>query len=125
MNNVALHGNFGADPELKYTGTGKAVCNFRVGVNSGFGEKRETEWVNCVAWEKTAEKVAELGRKGKEVAIFGRMKTKSWEDRNGNKVKSTEVHANIVVVGAEATNAGRAVAPRPQQAELDTDDIPF
>jgi single-strand DNA-binding protein len=125
VNSVNLFGHFGADPELKYTGTGKAVCNFRIAVNSGFGEKRETEWVNCVAWEKTAEKVAEHGAKGKEVAVFGRMKTRSWEDREGNKVKTTEIHANVVVVGVRDEPKASAPPVARTLEDIDTDDIPF
>jgi single-strand DNA-binding protein len=106
---------------MKYTGTGKAVANFRIAVNSGFGEKRETEWVNCVAWEKLAEKVAEHGRKGKEVAVFGRMKTRSWEGRDGSKQKSTEIHANTVVIGVR--DEPKAAPPRMEPEE--PDDIPF
>lgn len=123
MNNVNLYGHFGADPEMKYTGTGKAVANFRIGVNSGFGEKRETEWINCVAWDKTAEKVAEWGRKGKEIAVFGRMKTRNYEDRDGKKVYRTEVHCNVVVIGIKEEEKA-APPPRPQ-IEMEVDDIPF
>jgi single-strand DNA-binding protein len=127
MNSVNLYGHFGADPEMKFTTTGKAVTNFRIAVNSGWGEKKETEWVNCVAWEKLAEKVAEIGGKGKEVAVFGRMKTRSWEDREGNKQRSTEVHASNVVISdwrAEKSEAPPAPASR-TTLELDQDDIPF
>ena len=128
MNSVGMHGNLAADPELRYTTTGKAVCNFRLAVNSGFGEKRETEFVNCVAWEKLAEKVADQGRKGNEVAVFGRLKSRTWKDREGNPQKTIEIHASVAVVGhPPAVTAGRP-QPTREQPELDVDDfgeIPF
>ncbi len=123
MNSVNLYGHFGKDPELTYTGTGKAVANFRIAVNSGFGEKKTTEWVNCVAWEKQAEKVAEHGRKGKEIAIFGRMQTRKWEDRDGNTRYTTEVNCSNVVIGIKEKDS--EVKPAQPEFELDQDDIAF
>jgi single-strand DNA-binding protein len=128
VNSVNLFGHFGKDPELRYTETGKAVCNFRIAVNSGVGEKRTTEWLNCVAWAKTAEKVAEHGRKGKEIAIIGgRLQTRKWKDRDGNERDTTEVVANICVVGVYDTKETKAEPPlvAAGTVELEVDDIPF
>jgi single-strand DNA-binding protein len=124
VNNVTLFGNFVADPEMSYTQTGKAKTTFRLAVDSGYGEKKETEFINCVAWTKLAEKVADHGRKGKECAISGRMKTRSWEDKNtGQKKYATDINVNQVVIGVREEQAAKPPAPR---AELpDTDDIPF
>jgi single-strand DNA-binding protein len=127
-NNVYHYGHFAADPELKYTNSGKALCSFRIGVNTGFGEKKTTEWINCVAWEKLGEKVAEQGAKGKEIAVFGRSQTKEWTGRDGNKRKDTEVTCHIAVVGAGTGGSGerRSAAPVPRvEPELQLDDIPF
>lgn len=128
MNQVTLVGRFAADPELTYTPNGKAKANFAVAVNQGFGEKRTTEFIDCVAWEKAAEKVADQGRKGKEVSIGGRISVNKWQDKEGKNRKTVEVVANTIVVGAEPRGEGAARPPVQQRDsgfEVDQDDIPF
>jgi len=127
MNNVSLVGRLVADPELTYTPGGKAKANFAVAVNQGFGEKRTTEFIDCVAWEKAAEKVADQGRKGFEISIGGRISARKWQDKEGKNRKTVEVVANTIVVG-KAPSGEAVAAVRPpirEQFEPDVDDIPF
>jgi single-strand DNA-binding protein len=98
-NLAVVVGNLTKDPELRYTGTGTAVCNFTVAVNSKRKKDdewvEETEYVHCVAWKKTAEAVAQYCSKGKSVLVSGALQTRSWE-RDGIKRYKTEIVANVV-----------------------------
>ncbi|MDY6843077.1 MAG: single-stranded DNA-binding protein [Thermodesulfobacteriota bacterium] len=101
VNKVILIGNLGADPELRYTPSGVPVANFRVATNevwvSQDGEKGErTEWHRVVAWRKLAETCGEYLSKGKQVYIEGKIRTRSWEDRDGNKRYTTEIVADSI-----------------------------
>ena len=82
-------GRLGADPEMKYTGGGKAVVNFSVAIN-GPGDK--SEWRYCEAWEKTAEIINQYFKKGNGIIITNAfLKTEKWEDRDGNKRERLKV----------------------------------
>lgn len=94
-NKVTLIGRLGRDPELRYTQSSKPVCGFSLAVDGG--SKDSTEWVNIVAWEKTAENCGKYLQKGSTVAVEGRLQTRQWEDDNGNKRRKTEVIAARVV----------------------------
>lgn len=87
MNNVAISGNLCADPELRATQGGKQVASFTVAINEG---KDKTEFVRCVAWEKTAELINQYCKKGDRMALTGRMQTREWE-KDGQKHYTTEV----------------------------------
>lgn len=101
VNKVILIGNLGADPELRYTATGTAVANFNLATKDTWtskeGNKEEkTEWHRIVAWARLAEICGEYLAKGKQVYIEGKMRTRSWEDRDGNKRYTTEVLAQTM-----------------------------
>ncbi|MBW2621296.1 MAG: single-stranded DNA-binding protein [Deltaproteobacteria bacterium] len=93
VNKVIIIGNLGRDPEIRYTQNGKAVCNFSVAVTEKRGGNENTEWFNVVAWEKLAEICGEYLSKGRQVYIEGRLQTREWEDRDGNKRQTTEIVA--------------------------------
>lgn len=93
VNKVIIIGNLGRDPELKFTQSGKAVCNFSVAVTEKRKENENTEWFNVVAWEKLAEICGEYLQKGKQVYIEGRLQTREWEDKEGNKRTTVEIVA--------------------------------
>lgn len=135
MNVVLLVGNLTRDPEMRYTPGGKAVTEFTVAVNEGFGEKRTTEYIRCEAWERLAESVAERARKGSKVAVEGRIKVNSWKDEKTNAKRET-VRINcrsVSVVGAPenivpelAFTPPRPSSSRPApQDDDDLDDLPF
>ena len=96
MNQVNLIGRLARDTELKYTQTGKAVASFTVAVNKGFGKDSEADFINCVAWEKTAENLANYTAKGSQVGISGRLQVRSYDSKEGKKVYVTEVVANFI-----------------------------
>ena len=90
MNVAILMGRLTRDPELKYTSNGKAYTTFTLAVQK---TKDEAEFIDCVAWEKTAENIAEYFRKGNRILIQGRLSVNSYE-QNGEKRKFTRVLAN-------------------------------
>ena len=94
MNVVNIIGRLGRDPELRYTQSGKAVCNLRLAVNDG--KDREAVWLDVVCWDKTAELVGQYKHKGDEIAVEGRLQVREYEDKDGNKRKATEIVANRV-----------------------------
>lgn len=90
MNIAILMGRMTRDPELKYTSSGKAYANFSLAVQK---TKDEAEFIDCTAWEKTAENIAEYFRKGNKILIQGRLSVSNYE-QNGEKRKFTRVLAN-------------------------------
>src|SRR6186713_497002 len=96
VNKVILIGNLGADPELRYTPSGQAVCDLRLATNESWtdknGQKQErTEWHRVVMWGKPAEICKQYLSKGQKLYIEGRLQTRSWDDKEGNKRYSTEI----------------------------------
>lgn len=91
INKAILMGRLTRDPELRHTGTGTPVCSFTVAIDNGYGENRQTDFINCVAWNKTAEFVDKYFSKGKLIALIGRITTRSWEGQDGKKNYATEV----------------------------------
>ncbi|WP_295833842.1 single-stranded DNA-binding protein [uncultured Winogradskyella sp.] len=95
-NKVQLIGNLGNDPEIVNLESGKTLAKFSVATNESYknaqGEKvTDTQWHNIVAWGKTAQIIEKYVGKGKEVAIEGKLTTRSWEDKDGVKRYTTEV----------------------------------
>ena len=87
MNNIVLIGRMTKDPELKYTNNGKANTRFTLAVQRN---KEETDFINCVAWEKTAENIAEYFKKGSQIAVQGSIRTGSYE-KDGRTIYTTDV----------------------------------
>lgn len=101
VNKVILIGNLGADPELRHTAAGQAVCELRMATNESWtakdGTKQEkTEWHRVVVWAKTAENCAKYLKKGKSAYVEGRLQTRQWDDKDGNKRYTTEIVADRV-----------------------------
>lgn len=94
INNVVLVGRLTKDAELRYTGSGIAVASFTVAVERPYTNaqgERETDFINCVAWRKTAEIISNFTRKGSLVGVTGRMQTRNYTNNEGRKVYITEV----------------------------------
>ena len=113
VNKVILIGNLGADPEVKYLSNGTTVANFRIAtsenrVNKTSGEKTTlTEWHRIVAFGRLAEICGEYLSKGRQIYVEGRIRTRSWEDKEGNKRFTTEIVANqMQMLGTAAGQAG-------------------
>ena len=97
-NLVIFGGNLGADPELRFTGSGTAVCNLRVASNRVYrnsvgNEVKEVTWMNVAVFGKNAEACAKYLQKGSRVQVTGRLQTRQWEDKDGNKRSTTEIVA--------------------------------
>jgi single-strand binding protein len=93
MNNVILMGRLTRDPELKYSQAGKAYCKFSLAVQREFN-REEADFINCLAFGKTAETIAEWLGKGRRIALQGRIQTGNYENKNGEKVNTFEVVAD-------------------------------
>lgn len=99
MNKVELLGRLTKEPEVRYTQTNNTmVVNFTLAVNRRFAKEGEqqADFINCVAWSKTAEFVNKYFNKGQQVAVVGRVQTRNWEDDNGQKHYATEIVAEEV-----------------------------
>lgn len=99
INKVILMGRLTRDPEIRHTNTGRAVCSFSVAVDNGYGENRQTDFINCVAWNNQAEFLGKYFTKGMMVIVSGRISTRTWEGQDGRKNYVTEVVANEVNFG--------------------------
>lgn len=102
VNKVILLGRLGQNPELKYTPSGSSVCNFSLATSESWkdknnGQKQEkTEWHRIVVWGKLAELCHQYLSKGRQVFVEGRLQTRSWDDKTGNKKYTTEILASTV-----------------------------
>jgi single-strand DNA-binding protein len=117
VNKVILIGNLGRDPELRYTQGGQAVANFTLATTESWtdksGEKAErTEWHRIVTWGKLAEMCAQYLSKGRTAYVEGRLQTREWEDRDGNKRQTTEINAQTVQFLGGPRGEGGGGAPR-------------
>jgi single-strand DNA-binding protein len=126
VNRVILVGYLGADPESRFTAGGNPVATFNLATNetrkNAEGEFEETtEWHRCVLFGKPAETANEYLKKGRLIYLEGRLRTRSWEDKNGVKRYTTEV------VGERFTMLGRRpdVAETPPAAAAEEEDLPF
>ena len=99
INKVILMGRLTRDPEVRHTSTGKAVCSFSIAIDNGYGENRQTDFINCVAWQNQAEFLGRYFTKGMMVIVAGRISTRTWEGQDGKKNYVTEVIANEVNFG--------------------------
>ncbi len=114
VNKVILLGRLGQDPELKYTPSGSAVCNFSVATSENWmdkaGQKQErTEWHRIVVWGKLAELCNQYLSKGRQVFLEGKVQTRSWDDKEGTKRYTTEIMASTVqFIGGAANTSNNA-----------------
>jgi single-strand DNA-binding protein len=114
VNKVILIGNLGRDPEVRYTPNGAAVCNLRLATTRNWksrdsGEKQEeTEWHSVVLYDRQAEVAGEYLKKGRPVYIEGRLKTRKWQDKDGNDKYTTEIIADSMQLlgGREGMGGG-------------------
>jgi single-strand DNA-binding protein len=128
VNKVILVGNVGRDPELRYTQGGQPVASFSIATNERFKDKEgnwkdRTEWHRIVAWARLAEICGEYLRKGSQVYVEGRIQTRDWEDKEGNKRQTTEVVAlSMQMLGRRGGEAGGPSLGEESQAPRGGDD---
>ncbi len=138
LNKVMLIGNLGRDPEVRFTGGGSTVANFTLATNERWTSKEgnreeRTEWHRIVAFGKLADFCKDYLSKGKQVYVEGRLQTRQWEDRDGNKRSTTEIVAlNIMFVGRRgedepprSSGGGGSGDFEPMPPGPDEGDIPF
>ena len=144
VNKVILVGNLGRDIELRYTKGGTAVATLNMATTDTWNDKNgqrqeKTEWHRIVLWGKTAESLSEYLVKGKQIYVEGRLQTRQWDDRDGNKRYTTEIRSDRLVLlggGGRETFPGdgqkdtqdievQTTAPEEPATELTEDDIPF
>lgn len=142
INKVILIGNLGNDPEVRFTPSGSAVANFNIATNESWKDKNgqdqdRTEWHKIVVWGKQAENCGEYLSKGRPVYIEGKLQTREWNDKDGNKRYTTEVVAQTVqFLGGrpgEGGGTGKSYAEakpsspssRSEAPPASDDDIPF
>lgn len=103
LNHITIMGRLTKDPELRRTGTGVAVTSFTVAVDRDFGTgddgKKETDFIDCVAWRQTGEFVSKYFSKGSMIVVVGRLQIRPWVDKDGNKRRSAEIVADNVYFG--------------------------
>ena len=131
INRTILQGRLCADPEMRRTNNGTAVCSFRVAWSETIKDRETKLFLNCVAWQGTAEMICKYFRKGKELAVEGRLSTREYDDRDGNRRSVTEMTVDRVHFCGKNEDA-QGTFPRTdvksQLVELDEDDsldLPF
>lgn len=132
INSVVLMGRLTRNPELKQTDKGTLVCSFSVAVDNGYGENKKTDFINCVAWNKTAEFVSKYFTKGQMIALAGRISTRTWDD-NGTTRYATEVSVREVEfcgskADGQSNTADASPLPSPDgfaPMGADDDSLPF
>ena len=137
VNKAILIGRLGRDPEMRYTGGGTPVSNFSLATDESYTDKsgerqKKTEWHNIVARGKLAENCSKLLSKGKLAYVEGRLQTREWNDRDGNKRRTTEIVISRMRIltpregPALDTEAGAGIEPPEETApHITDDDVPF
>ena len=109
MNVCSFVGNLTRDPEIRYVmGGGKAVVKFAIAVNHKTSKGDDTLFLDCIAWEKKGETINQYFKKGKKIAVTGRLVIRAYEDKNGDKRKATELVINDFSFVEKAENSGGA-----------------
>jgi single-strand DNA-binding protein len=144
VNKVILVGNVGKDPEIRHLDSGVAVANFPLATSETYiaknGEKvTTTEWHNIVLWRGLAEVAEKYVTKGKQIFIEGRIRTRSWDDKDGNKRYTTEIYGDVMqLLGKREESTGGSqneyqsgnnnraeLANEPDIEQSPEDDLPF
>lgn len=96
VNRVVLVGRLTKDPVIRKTQTGKSVLSYTVAINRRYAQNEQADFINCVAWEKTAEIIGQYARKGSLISVEGRIQSRSYDDKDGKRVYVTEVFSESV-----------------------------
>lgn len=118
LNVVAIMGRLAADPQLRQTTTGKNVASFRIACDRGRRDangQSQADWLDVVAWDRTAEFVCKYFQKGSLIAIDGRLQSRSYQDKNGNNRTAVEVVANNISFAGAKRQDSQSVPSYEQQ----------
>ena len=128
VNKVILIGNLGKDPEVRYLDSGVAVANFSLATTENYKNKEgervsQTEWHNVVLWRGLAEVAEKWLKKGSSVYIEGKIRTRKWDDKEGNTRYSTEILGdNMTMLGGKPSSEGATATTQESDSK---DDLPF
>ncbi len=134
INKVTLVGRLGADPEIKYLETGVAVIRVGVATSENYKGKdgnwvEQTDWHDVVAWRDLAERISKNAKKGHLLYIEGKLTTRTWQDKDGNNRRTTEVVASTVrSLEKRESTGGNSMPPQVEQAPppvSDDENLPF
>ena len=143
VNKVILIGNLGKDPEVRHLENGTAVANFPIATSESYKDKEgnridQTEWHNVVAWRKLAEIAERKKKKGSQIYLEGKLRTRSWDDQQGNKRYTTEVVADTFTMLGKRDDAAnnqqsagshntpsKTTQPHQNNIVEEEDDLPF
>jgi single-strand DNA-binding protein len=117
MNNCNFIGRAGKDAETRFTPAGKAVTSWSLAIDSGFGDAKQTIWLDCSAWGERFQKVGEYIKKGSQLGVAGELGTREHEGRTYLKLRVD----NVTLCGAKQEGSAKPVSRK----ELDSDEIPF
>lgn len=109
LNCTIIMGRLTRDPELRRTGSGIAVTSFSIAVERDVapqGQQKETDFFDCVAWRQTGEFIAKHFTKGRMIVVEGKLQTRSWNDKDGNKRKTVEIVADNAYFGDSKPQGG-------------------
>jgi single-strand DNA-binding protein len=127
VNKVILVGRLGRDPETRYTSAGQAVCNFSLATDESFkdrsGERQKrTEWHKIVVWGKQAEIAQQYLKKGAQIYLEGRIQSREWTDKEGQKRTSFEIVAtNFRMLGSRSDSMGGGSRPSAPSGQFEAD----
>ena len=124
LNKAILMGRLTRDPEMRYTQSNTPVTSFTLAIDrdrKGPNGERQTDFIDCVAWGKQAEFVKSWFAKGMMAIVVGRIQSRNWEDRNGNKRTSVEINANEILFGESKKDKA---APKSEPDSPGFDDFP-
>lgn len=126
MNKLMLIGRLTKAPELKYTQSGTAVATFTLAVDRKFSKEKEADFISCVAWQKTAEFIAQWFGKGQQMALEGRLQVRTYDDNDGKKHWVTEVIAEQVeFCGSKGSGSAGKEEGWGEEVVFDDNDLPF
>lgn len=125
LNKIFLMGRLTRDPELRYTQNQTPVASFTLAVERDYGEEKQADFIDIVAWRKTAEFVNKYFFKGKMAVVIGRLQIRPWTDKDGNKRWATEVIAESVYFGDSKKEPAETAEYSGMQEVYDDSDLPF
>jgi single-strand DNA-binding protein len=121
MNKITVTGRLAAEAEVRYLPDGKAICNFRVASDVGFGEKKSTNWFNCAIFGKRGEALSQFLTKGQQVTVFGTLSLREWTNKDGAKQVSPDIAVDEIEL-----QGGKQEQRAPSRASTsDMDEPPF
>lgn len=124
MNCLNATGRIGKDCETRFTGNGDAITSFPVAIDSGYGEKKVTTWLNCSLFGKRGESVAPYLKKGGQVAVSGELTNRPYTDKSGNEKHSLDLRVNdLTLIGGKPADDKPKLAREP--GDDMEEDIPF